>query len=29
MHGGKSMRISLAVPATVKSERHPVKSAVE
>ena len=24
MHGGKSMRNSLAVPATVKSERHPV-----
>jgi len=29
MHGGKSVRNSLAVPATVKSERHPVKSAVE
>ena len=29
MHGGKSMCNSLAVPATVKSERHPVKSAVE
>ena len=24
MHGGKSVRNSLAVPATVKSERHPV-----
>ena len=24
MHGGKSMLDSLAVPATVKSERHPV-----
>ncbi len=29
MHGGKSVWNSLAVPATVKSERHPVKSAVE
>jgi len=29
MHGGKSMLNSLAVPATVKSERHPVESAVE
>ncbi len=29
MHGGKSMRNSLAVPATVKSERHPAKSPVE
>ena len=29
MHGGKLMWDSLAVPATVKSERHPVKSAVE
>ena len=25
MHGGKSMLNSLAVPATVKSERHPVE----
>ena len=24
MHGGKSVWNSLAVPATVKSERHPV-----
>jgi len=29
MHGGKSMLIPLAVPATVKSERHLVKTAVE
>ncbi len=29
MHGGKSVLNSLAVPATVKSERHPVKSTVE
>ncbi len=29
MHGGKSMRNSLAVPATVKSERHPVETAVK
>ena len=29
MHGGKSMWNSLAVPATVKSERHPVKPPVE
>ena len=29
MHGGKSVWNSLAVPATVKSELHPVKSAVE
>ncbi len=29
MHGGKSKCNSLAVPATVKSERHPTKSAVE
>ena len=29
MHGGKSVCDSLAVPATVKSERHPVESAVE
>ena len=29
MHGEKSVCNSLAVPATIKSERHPVKSAVE
>ncbi len=29
MHGGKSVCNSLAVPATVKSERHPVKPFVE
>ena len=29
MHGGKSSLITMAVPATVKSERHPIKSAVE
>ena len=29
MHGGKSMRNTLAVPATVKSERHPVETFVE
>ena len=29
MLGGKSVCNSLAVPATVKSEHHPVKSAVE
>ena len=29
MHGGKSVWNSLAVPATVKSERHPTKSPVE
>ena len=29
MHGGESVWNSLAVPATVKSERHPAKSAVE
>ena len=29
MHGGKSVLDTLAVPATVKSERHPVKSVVE
>ena len=29
MHGGKSVLNSLAVPATVKSERHPVESAAE
>ena len=29
MHGGKSVCNSLAVPATVKSERHPVETAVE
>jgi len=29
MHGGKSVLNTLAVPATVKSERHPVKSVVE
>ncbi len=28
MHGGKSVCNSLAVPATVKSERHPVESFV-
>ena len=28
MFGGKSVCNSLAVPATVKSERHPVKSGV-
>ena len=29
MHGGKSVCNSLAVPATVKSERRPVEPAVE
>lgn len=29
MHGGKLVCNSLAVPATVESERHPTKSAVE
>ena len=29
MHGGKLVLNTFAVPATVKSERHPVKSAVE
>ena len=29
MHGGKSVCNSLAVPATVKSERRPVKTVDE
>jgi hypothetical protein len=29
MHGGKSVQNSLALPGTVKSERYPVKPAVD
>ncbi len=29
MHGGKLVRNSLAVPAALKPERHPVKSTVK